>query len=137
MYGTGGKSVGLSGSHCADAEFDADDADAGAGAGASAGAGAGTGADADADADTDLGVSLAWSLHAVDATLRSALVPRSHFSPIALREGLCATLRRRAPRRRKLVVEYVLLSGVNDDIAQVLAHFKDVASIFWGAELIY
>ena len=57
--------------------------------------------------------ALAWSLHAADAA-RKQLVPTAVDSPEALRDGLCATLAALPPRRRKVMVEYVLLGGCND-----------------------
>ena len=66
------------------------------------------------------------TLHAADATLRKELVPTARDDPAALRDGLCATLARLPPRRRKVMVEYVLLGGVNtrmcdaDDLAAFL-----------------
>lgn len=62
--------------------------------------------------------ALAWSLHAADASLRRRLVPTAVDEPEALREGLCAALAALPPRRRRLVVEYVLLGGVNDGLAE-------------------
>ena len=58
--------------------------------------------------------ALAWSLHAADAALRKQLVPTAVDSPEALRDGLRATLAALPPRRRKVMVEYVLLGGCND-----------------------
>jgi len=85
----------------------------------------------DGDGDGDGGdggpvPAIAWSLHAADATLRKELVPTARDDPAALRDGLCATLARLPPRRRKVMVEYVLLGGVNtrmcdaDDLAAFL-----------------
>ena len=73
----------------------------------------------------EAGVMLAWSLHAADADLRKLLVPTSSFTPAELRDGLCRTLRRRPPRRRRVLVEYCLIDGINDgvDDACTLAKF--------------
>ena len=75
--------------------------------------------------EEDAGPGVAWSLHSADARLRQLLVPTARYPPAALRDGLCATLRKRPPRRRRVLVEYVLIKGVNDgeaDAAQ-LAEF--------------
>lgn len=71
------------------------------------------------------GVVLAWSLHAADARLRKMLVPTAQYSPSALRDGLCEALRARPPRRRRLLIEYVLIADVNDHVydAERLAAF--------------
>jgi 23S rRNA (adenine2503-C2)-methyltransferase len=71
--------------------------------------------DDDDDGDDDLGVLLAWSLHAADAALRKALVPTASASPQALVEALAVALRRRPdPKKRRVLVEVVLIRGVND-----------------------
>ena len=70
--------------------------------------------DATPNGANDGEAALAWSLHAVDESLRKRLVPTARFSPTELRDGLCAALLARPdPRRRRLVVEYVLINGVN------------------------
>lgn len=53
--------------------------------------------------DVDLGVVLAWSLHSADEEKRKLLVPTAKSSAQALRNGLCATLRRRPPRQRRVL----------------------------------
>ena len=62
----------------------------------------------------DCGALLAWSLHAADPQLRKRLVPTAKASPQELALALAVALRRRAPKRRRLLVECVLIDGVND-----------------------
>jgi 23S rRNA (adenine2503-C2)-methyltransferase len=70
-------------------------------------------------AATELPVRLALSLHAPDDALRSRLMPVNERYPIA--EVLAACESYYARRRRKVFVEYVLLSGVNDSAGQARA----------------
>ena len=63
-------------------------------------------------AECEMPVSLALSLHAPNDGLRSQLMPVNDRYPIA--EVLAACDRYRARRRRKVFVEYVMLSEVND-----------------------
>jgi 23S rRNA (adenine2503-C2)-methyltransferase len=69
----------------------------------------------------DLPVRLALSLHAPDDELRRTLMPITARFPIA--EVLAACKRFYAARRRKVLVEYLMLAGVNDrpDQARALA----------------
>ncbi|OGI44336.1 MAG: 23S rRNA (adenine(2503)-C(2))-methyltransferase [Candidatus Muproteobacteria bacterium RIFCSPHIGHO2_01_FULL_65_16] len=65
-------------------------------------------------------VSLAVSLHATDDALRDELVPLNRKYPI--RELLAACKRYVAgDARRRVTFEYVMLAGVNDDVAQARA----------------
>ena len=59
-------------------------------------------------------VNLALSLHAADDATRALLVPDGHRHPLA--EVLEAAWEHFAITGRKLLVEYVLLSGVNDSV---------------------
>ncbi len=66
-------------------------------------------------ADFDGQVQLAISLHAVSDERRSAIMPINRKHPIA---DLMACLRRYPlPKRRRITIEYTLIEGVNDDIA--------------------
>ncbi|KOO34873.1 hypothetical protein Ctob_010083 [Chrysochromulina tobinii] len=69
------------------------------------------------EAQEDRGPMLAWSLHSADEQLRKKLVPTARYPPTVLRDGLCASLLSRPPRRRRVLIEYVLIAGVNDRIA--------------------
>jgi 23S rRNA (adenine2503-C2)-methyltransferase len=61
-------------------------------------------------------VRLALSLHAADGALRSRLMPVNDRYPL---DDVLAECRRYASvRRRKVFVEYVMLSGVNDRVEQ-------------------
>lgn len=59
-------------------------------------------------------VNLALSLHAPDDATRALLIPEGHRHPLA--EVLEAAWEHFALTGRKLLVEYVLLSGVNDSL---------------------
>jgi 23S rRNA (adenine2503-C2)-methyltransferase len=66
-----------------------------------------------------LPVKLALSLHAPDDELRRTLMPVTARFPVA--EVLAACKRFYAVRRRKVLVEYLMLSGVNDHREQARA----------------
>ncbi len=74
-------------------------------------------------ARTEPQVNLALSLHATDDRIRSILIPKDHRHPIA--EVLEAAWEHFSITHRKLLVEYVLLRGINDsaDDARRLAGF--------------
>ena len=95
-------------------------ADEGAAEGMGEGAGAGE----------DLGPQLAWSLHAADSGLRRQLVPSSRHSAEELREGLCAALRARPVKRRRIMIEYACIQGVNCEEG----HAEDLASFLRPVE---
>jgi 23S rRNA (adenine2503-C2)-methyltransferase len=61
-------------------------------------------------------IRLALSLHAPDDTLRSQLMPVNERFPLA--DVLAECRRYVTLRRRKVFVEYVMLSGVNDRVEQ-------------------
>ena len=61
---------------------------------------------------------LALSLHAADPALRSELMRVNDRYPLADVLAACAAYHQR--KRRKVFVEYVMLSGVNDSVAQAL-----------------
>jgi len=62
-----------------------------------------------------LPVSLAVSLHAPNDRLRDILVPINKKYPLALLMETCRTYFQKEPRR-KILFEYVMLEGVNDDL---------------------
>ncbi len=61
-------------------------------------------------------IRLALSLHAADAALRSRLMPVNDRYPVDAVLGVCR--RYAKTRRRRVFVEYVMLAGVNDSVAQ-------------------
>lgn len=61
-------------------------------------------------------VRLALSLHAPEDALRSELMPVNERYPLA--DVVAACRRFYAARRRRVFVEYVMLAGVNDSVAQ-------------------
>ncbi len=65
-------------------------------------------------ANMDLGVNLAISLHAVDDELREKLMPINKAYNI--KSVIDAVKKFKADRRKKVLFEYLLLGGVNDDI---------------------
>jgi len=64
-------------------------------------------------------IRLALSLHAADPLLRSQLMPVNDRYPLG--EVLAACEAYYARKRRKVFVEYVMLAGVNDSVAQAIA----------------
>jgi 23S rRNA (adenine2503-C2)-methyltransferase len=64
-------------------------------------------------------VRLALSLHAADEELRSQIMPVNERYP--LRDVLDACLRWHEQRRRQVLVEYLMLGGVNDRYEQAIA----------------
>jgi 23S rRNA (adenine2503-C2)-methyltransferase len=66
---------------------------------------------------------LALSLHAADPALRSQLMPVNDRYPLPQVLAACEAHHRR--KRRKVFVEYVMLGGVNDSVAQA-AQLADV-----------
>jgi len=64
-------------------------------------------------------IRLALSLHAPDDALRSELMPVNDRYPLA--DVLDACRRWHEARKRKVYVEYLMLSGVNDSYEQALA----------------
>jgi len=62
---------------------------------------------------------LALSLHAADPALRSHLMPVNDRYPLA--DVLAACEAYYARKRRRVFVEYVMLGGVNDSVAQARA----------------
>jgi len=67
-------------------------------------------------AECDMPIRLALSLHAPDDALRSRIMPVNERHPIA--EVLDACEAWYAKRRRRVFVEYLMLGGVNDSVAQ-------------------
>lgn len=65
-------------------------------------------------ANMELGVNLAISLHAVDDELREALMPINKAYNI--KSVIDAVRKFKADKRKKVLFEYLLLGGVNDDI---------------------
>jgi 23S rRNA (adenine2503-C2)-methyltransferase len=69
--------------------------------------------------DVDQPIRLALSLHAADPTKRSELMPVNDRYPLS--EVLAECRRYVELRRRKVFVEYVMLAGVNDSVADAEA----------------
>ena len=57
-------------------------------------------------------VNLAVSLHAVDDTMRSALMPINTRYPLPVLIEACRTYRQK--KRKRIMIEYALLEGIND-----------------------
>ena len=86
---------------------------------------------------TEPQVNLALSLHASTDSTRSLLVPKSYCHPLS--EILAAAWEHFAMTHRKLLVEYVLLRGVNDSVedarrlaALLRGHVVTVNLISWN-----
>lgn len=73
----------------------------------------------DALAAQEMPLRLAFSLHAPDDALRSAIMPVNERWPLA--DVLTACERWYERRRRMVFIEYVMLAGVNDRCEQALA----------------
>jgi 23S rRNA (adenine2503-C2)-methyltransferase len=73
-------------------------------------------------AESELPIRLALSLHAPDDALRSQLMPVNDRYPLADVLAACAAFYER--KRRRIFIEYVMLSGVNDRYEQALALAK-------------
>jgi 23S rRNA (adenine2503-C2)-methyltransferase len=69
--------------------------------------------------DDPLPLRLALSLHAADDALRSELMPVNERYPLRDVLAACASFYER--KRRKVLVEYVMLAGVNDSVGQAIA----------------
>jgi 23S rRNA (adenine2503-C2)-methyltransferase len=73
---------------------------------------------------------LAWSVHAVDDTLRKKLVPTTKYTMVDLRDGLINALMDRSRRLRGLMIEVTLIEDVNDgskeakDMAEFCLYIK-------------
>ncbi|HET9104258.1 MAG TPA: 23S rRNA (adenine(2503)-C(2))-methyltransferase RlmN [Solirubrobacteraceae bacterium] len=63
-----------------------------------------------------LPIRLALSLHAADEALRSQIMPVNDRYPLA--DVIAACERFYAAKRRRVFIEYVMLAGVNDTVAQ-------------------
>lgn len=61
---------------------------------------------------------LAWSVHAVEDTLRKQLVPTTKYKMDELKEGLIQALLKRSRRMRAVMFEVTLIEGVNDGIKE-------------------
>jgi 23S rRNA (adenine2503-C2)-methyltransferase len=73
-------------------------------------------------ADSEMPLRLALSLHAADEALRSELMPVNERYP--LRDVIEACRAFYARKHRRVFIEYVMLSGVNDRYEQALALAK-------------
>ena len=73
-------------------------------------------------------VSLAVSLHAPRDELRNVLVPLNRKYPIATLLDACRHYLRRLGERRSITMEYTLIEGVNDSLADA----RDLAHLLTG-----
>ena len=73
---------------------------------------------------------LAWSLHSCEPQLRQLLVPTALASPVQLRDGLVAALAARPDwRSRRVMIEVVLIRGINDgldDAAELVRFLRPI-----------
>jgi 23S rRNA (adenine2503-C2)-methyltransferase len=77
--------------------------------------------------EQDMPLRLALSLHAAEETLRSELMPVNERFPLS--EVLDACRGFYVRKRRRVLVEYVMLAGINDRYEQALALAK---ALSWG-----
>jgi 23S rRNA (adenine2503-C2)-methyltransferase len=75
--------------------------------------------------EQDMPLRLALSLHAAEETLRSELMPVNERFPLSDVLDACRAFHAR--KRRRVFVEYVMLSGINDRYEQALALAKALA----------
>lgn len=70
--------------------------------------------------------ALAWSVHAVDDSLRRTLVPTTKYSMEELKAGLVQALSARSNKLRRTMLEVALIEGINDSDrdAELLAKFS-------------
>ncbi len=85
-------------------------------------------------AESDRPVRLAVSLHAPNDSLRSELVPVNALYPLAEVLDACRYYQRRTGRR--VTVEYVLIAGVNDSVAQARALARRLGGLQTHVNLI-
>jgi 23S rRNA (adenine2503-C2)-methyltransferase len=76
-------------------------------------------------ADQELPLRLALSVHAAEEALRSELMPVNERYPLADVLEACRAFYAR--KRRRVLIEYVMLAGVNDRYAQALALARALA----------
>ncbi|MEF3191438.1 MAG: 23S rRNA (adenine(2503)-C(2))-methyltransferase RlmN [Campylobacterales bacterium] len=85
--------------------------------------------------EMDLGVQLAISLHAVDDELRSRLIPMNKAYNI---EAIIKTLKAfPLQQRRRILFEYLVLGGVNDDLVAAKKLVKLLHGLRAKVNLIY
>jgi len=70
--------------------------------------------------------AIAWSVHAVNDSLRRSLVPTTKHSMEDLKKGLVQALSSRSNKLRRTMLEVALIQGVNDsdEDAKLLAEFS-------------
>ena len=73
--------------------------------------------------------ALAWSVHAVEDSLRRHLVPTTKYSMEELRAGLVEALSSRSNKLRRTMLEVALMEGVNDSIGDAERLSKFAQSI--------
>ena len=79
-------------------------------------------------------IRLALSLHAADPALRSLLMPVNDRYPLDAVLAACASHYDR--KRRKVFVEYVMLAGVNDSVAQAMQLAEVLDPLVYKVNLI-
>lgn len=83
----------------------------------------------------DLGVQMAISLHAVDDELRTKLIPMNKAYNI---ESIIKVLRAfPLDRRRRILFEYLMIGGVNDDLTAAKKLVKLLSNLKVKVNLIY
>lgn len=83
--------------------------------------------------------ALAWSVHAVDDTLRKSLVPTTKHTMEQLKSGLVEALSSRSNKLRRTMLEVALIENVNDSDrdAELLASFsKSIMTSVPGSKVV-
>lgn len=83
--------------------------------------------------------ALAWSVHAVDDTLRKSLVPTTKHTMEQLKGGLVEALSSRSNKLRRTMLEVALIENVNDSDrdAELLASFsKSIMASVPGSKVV-
>lgn len=83
----------------------------------------------------DTAVNLAVSLHATTNEVRDGLAPINHRYPLEVLLDACRKLP--LPRRRRIMFEYVMLSGVNDSRDDAKRLVKLLGSLRAKVNLIF
>lgn len=74
-------------------------------------------------------VMLAWSVHSSKDKIRKKLVPSTTFKMVDLRSGLLAALKGRSNNLKRVMLEMVLIDGINDSQEDAL-HLVDFCRPF-------
>ncbi|MBN2752750.1 MAG: 23S rRNA (adenine(2503)-C(2))-methyltransferase RlmN [Rhodospirillaceae bacterium] len=83
---------------------------------------------------TDLGIKLAVSLHASNDDVRDAIMPINRKYPIRELLSACKDYQRIAGQRQYITIEYILLKGINDSLADARELVRLITTADIGAK---